>query len=179
MQSGFLHIANVDLFMSRWMMLISLPIIAFLILLFIKKNKITNSLALLPALSILIFSSFHLIGNTVSETFVKNIDWLSIANLNINISLMIDQMSIHMIFMVAFITSLVIIFSYEYMRDEEEYSKYFAYINLFMFSMIALVLSANLFVTYMCWELLGFSSYLLIGFYNKKQSAILAIKKHS
>lgn len=150
MQSGFLHI---------------------------KKNKITNTLALLPALSILVFAAFHFIGNTVTETFVKNFEWLNIANLNINISLMIDQMSIHMIFMIAFITSLVIIFSYEYMRDEEEYSKYFAYINLFMFSMIALVLSANLFITYMCWELLGFSSYLLIGFYNKKQSAILANKK--
>lgn len=177
MQSGFLHIANVDQFMIRWMMLISLPLIAFLILLFIKKNKATNLIALLPALSILIFSSFHFIGNTVNETFIKNFEWLNIANLNINISLMIDQMSIHMIFMIAFITSLVIIFSYEYMRGEEEYSKYFAYINLFMFSMIALVLSANLFVTYMCWELLGFSSYLLIGFYNKKQSAILANKK--
>lgn len=177
MQSGFLHIANVDQFMIRWMMLISLPIFAFLFLLFFKRNKFTNTLALLPALSILVFTTFHFVGNTVTETFVKNFEWLNIANLNINISLMIDQMSIHMIFMIAFITSLVIIFSYEYMRDEVEYSKYFAYINLFMFSMIALVLSANLFVTYMCWELLGFSSYLLIGFYNNKQSAILANKK--
>ena len=177
MESGFLHIANVDQFMSRWMVLISLPIIAFLILVFIKKNKATNLIALLPALSILVFACFHFINGTVNETFIKNFEWLNVANLNINISLMIDQMSIHMIFMIAFITSLVIIFSYEYMRGEEEYSKYFAYINLFMFSMIALVLSANLLVTYMCWELLGFSSYLLIGFYNKKQSAILANKK--
>lgn len=177
MESGFLHIANVDQFMSRWMMLISLPVIAFLILVFIKKNKATNLIALLPAFAILTFASFHFIAGTVNETFIKNFEWLNIANININLSIMIDQMSIHMIFMIAFITALVIIFSYEYMRGEEEYSKYFAYINLFMFSMIALVLSANLFVTYMCWELLGFSSYLLIGFYNKKQSAILANKK--
>ncbi len=177
MESGFLHIANVDQFMSRWMVLISLPVIAFLILVFIKKNKATNLIALLPALLILVFASFHFIAGTVNETFIKNYEWLNIANLNINISIMIDQMSIHMIFMIAFITALVIIFSYEYMRSEEEYSKYFAYINLFMFSMIALVLSANLLLTYMCWELLGFSSYLLIGFYNKKQSAILANKK--
>ena len=177
MQNGFLHIANVDQFMSRWMLLISLPVIAFLVLLFIKRNKATNLLALLPAASILVFSTFHFINGTVNETYIKNFDWLNIASLTINVSLMIDQMSIHMIFMIAFITALVIVFSYEYMRDEKEYSKYFAYINLFMFSMIGLVLSANLFVSYMCWELLGFSSYLLIGFYNKKQSAILANKK--
>ena len=82
-----------------------------------------------------------------------------------------------MIVVVTFISLMVHIYSLGYMKGEERYPTYYAFLSLFTFSMLGLVLSSNLFQIYIFWELVGVSSFLLIGFYYNKPSAVAACKK--
>src|SRR6476619_558300 len=82
-----------------------------------------------------------------------------------------------MIVVVSFISLMVHIFSLGYMKGEERFSTYYCFLSLFTFSMLGLVLSGNILQIYIFWELVGVSSYLLIGFYFEKPSAVAASKK--
>jgi NADH-quinone oxidoreductase subunit L len=82
-----------------------------------------------------------------------------------------------MIVVVTFISLMVHIYSLGYMKDEERFSVYYSFLSLFTFSMLGLVLACNIFQIYMFWELVGVSSFLLIGFYYDKPSAVAASKK--
>jgi NADH-quinone oxidoreductase subunit L len=82
-----------------------------------------------------------------------------------------------MILVVTLVSLMVHIFSLGYMKGEERFSTYYAFLSLFTFSMLGLVLSTNIFQIYIFWELVGVSSYLLIGFYYDKPSAVAASKK--
>src|SRR5690606_19658058 len=86
-------------------------------------------------------------------------------------------LTVVMLLLVSFIALLVNIYSVEYMRHDADRPKYFAYLSLFCFAMLALVVADNLFLVYAFWELVGFASYLLIGFWFKKESAAQANKK--
>lgn len=97
--------------------------------------------------------------------------------LSIDISLVVDPLTIMMLVVVTFVSAMVHIFSLSYMKGEERYTTYFAFLGLFTFSMLGLVLAGNLFQIYICWELVGVSSFLLIGYYFTKPSAIAAAKK--
>src|SRR5436190_7200137 len=78
---------------------------------------------------------------------------------------------------VSFVSLMVHIYSLGYMKGEERFATYFSFLSLFTFSMLGLVISSNIFQTYIFWELVGVSSYLLIGFYYDKPSAVAAAKK--
>ena len=82
-----------------------------------------------------------------------------------------------MLVIVTFISLLVQVFSVIYMHDEWRYHHYFGYLGIFTFSMLGIVLSDNLLLLFIFWELVGFSSYLLIGFWYEKDAAVLAGKK--
>jgi len=82
-----------------------------------------------------------------------------------------------MIVVVTFVSLMVHVYSLGYMKGEERYPAYYAFLSLFTFSMLGLVLSSNLFQLYIFWELVGVSSFLLIGFYYSKPSAVAACKK--
>ena len=82
-----------------------------------------------------------------------------------------------MIVVVTFVSLMVHIYSLGYMKGEERYATYYSFLSLFTFSMLGLVLSTNIFQTYIFWELVGVSSFLLIGFYYNKPSAVAAAKK--
>lgn len=97
--------------------------------------------------------------------------------LSIDISLVIDPLTIMMLVVVTFVSAMVHIFSLAYMKGEERYTTYFAFLGLFTFSMLGLILAGNLFQIYICWELVGVSSFLLIGYYFSKPSAVAAAKK--
>jgi NADH-quinone oxidoreductase subunit L len=97
--------------------------------------------------------------------------------LTIDISLVIDPLTIMMLVVVTFVSAMVHIFSLAYMKGEERYTTYFAFLGLFTFSMLGLILAGNLFQIYICWELVGVSSFLLIGYYFTKPSAVAAAKK--
>lgn len=95
----------------------------------------------------------------------------------INMGIMVDPISMMMIVVVTFVSLMVHIFSLGYMKGEERFATYYAFLSLFTFSMLGLVLSSNIFQIYMFWELVGVSSFLLIGYYFDKPSAVAASKK--
>lgn len=105
-------------------------------------------------------------------------EWLRFSSgLTIDMGFLLDPISCMMLIVVTLVSLMVHIFSIGYMKGEERYPVYFAYLSLFTFSMLGLVLSTNIFQIYIFWELVGVSSYLLIGFYYNKPSAVAASKK--
>lgn len=116
-------------------------------------------------------------GNYVANTVTK-FHWLQFnENLSVDLGIVLDPISVMMLIVVSFISAMVHIYSINYMHGEERYTIYYAYLSLFTFSMLGLVVAVNLFQMYIFWELVGISSFLLIGFYYDKPSAIEAAKK--
>ena len=114
----------------------------------------------------------------VYQTFVHKWRWMSFTDtLQIDMGVLIDQISVMMLIVVSTVSFLVHLYSRGYMKGDTGYTKFFAFLSLFTFSMMGLVMAANLFQTYIFWELVGVSSYLLIGYYYTKPSAVLAAKK--
>jgi len=104
--------------------------------------------------------------------------WLQFTpSVSIDMGIMLDPISMMMIVVVTFVSLMVHIFSLGYMKGEERFATYYAFLSLFTFSMLGLVLSSNIFQIYMFWELVGVSSFLLIGYYFDKPSAVAASKK--
>ncbi|PVY42865.1 NADH-quinone oxidoreductase subunit L [Pontibacter virosus] len=96
---------------------------------------------------------------------------------NFTAGILLDNLTVLMLVIVTFISLLVQLFSVGYMYGDKGYSRYFAYLSLFTFSMLGIVLVDNLLLLFMFWELVGFSSYLLIGFWYERPAAIAASKK--
>lgn len=154
-----------------------LPLFSFLILMLLKSNKFAHSIAI-SSLAFCFLASLTLLYRTYTVCgFAGHIPWLEIGSIQLNVSVAIDKIAALMLSMVSFITLMVMVYSIEYMRNEPRYNYFFAYISLFAFAMFGLILSSNLLFTYIFWEMVGFCSYLLIGFYTQKNSAILANKK--
>ncbi len=104
--------------------------------------------------------------------------WLPFTeSLSIDMGLLLDPISMMMIVVVSFVSLMVHIYSLGYMKGEKRFATYYACLGLFTFSMLGLVLSSNIFQIYIFWELVGVSSFLLIGFYYDKSSAVAASKK--
>jgi NADH-quinone oxidoreductase subunit L len=111
-------------------------------------------------------------------TFFKNyFNWISAGSFKVDFALQLDHLTIVMLLVVTFVSLLVHIYSTGYMAHEEGYYRFFAYLNLFVFFMLTLVLAANIVLMFVGWEGVGLCSYLLIGFWFLKQSAISAGKK--
>jgi len=110
--------------------------------------------------------------------YSANFQWLNLGkDWSIQIGLKLDNLSAVTLAMVTLISFLVHLFSIAYLHDDDRYSTYFGYLGLFTFSMLGIVLSDNLFSMYMFWELVGLSSYLLIGFWFHKKEAAAASTK--
>src|SRR6185295_7169124 len=104
--------------------------------------------------------------------------WLQFTpSLGIDFGIMLDPISVMMLVVVTTVSLMVHLYSIGYMHGEERYSTYYAFLSLFSFSMLGLVVSTNIFQMYMFWELVGVSSFLLVGFYFSKPSAVAAAKK--
>ncbi len=117
--------------------------------------------------------SLMLLGSSGSSA----IDWISAGGLELRIGVRLDRLATGMMVVVTGIGTLVHLFSLAYMRDDAARNRYFAGLSLFMFSMTGIVLSPNLVMTFVFWELVGVSSYLLIGHWYDKDSAADAAKK--
>ncbi len=117
--------------------------------------------------------------NGVFQSFIPvNITWLQFTDtLHIDMGIMLDPISVMMLVVITTISFMVHLYSIGYMKDEKGFERFFAYLSLFSFSMLGLVLATNIFQMYIFWELVGVSSYLLIGFYYQKPSAVAASKK--
>ena len=103
--------------------------------------------------------------------------WLSVGNLDLNIGIVLDGLAAIMLLVVTSVSLLVQVYSTAYMKGDGGYARYFAYMSLFTASMIGLVISSNVVQMFVFWELVGASSYLLIGFWFHKPSATAAAKK--
>src|SRR5262249_30310119 len=107
-----------------------------------------------------------------------DMEWLALSQgFRIVIGVHLDHLALLMVAIVCFVSALVQIYSIGYMENEVGYFRYFAYLALFTASMLGLVVADNLFQLYVCWELVGICSYLLIGFWWQKPSAANAAKK--
>jgi NADH-quinone oxidoreductase subunit L len=133
------------------------------------------SLAILAsfAISLGIFFEFE----STQPVIVHLFDWIKVGGINIPFSFQIDQLSILMLLIITGIGSLIHIYSAGYMSHDTGFGKFFAYLNLFVFFMLLLVLGANYVVMFIGWEGVGLCSYLLIGFWYNKSSYADAAKK--
>jgi NADH-quinone oxidoreductase subunit L len=103
--------------------------------------------------------------------------WLQANNFKVGLSVLVDPLSTLMMLIVAGVGGLIVLYSIGYMDGDDEERRYFAYISLFVFSMLMLVEGGNLLLLLVGWGLVGLSSYLLIGFWHERPSAVAAAKK--
>lgn len=108
-----------------------------------------------------------------------NFTWLPffVKGLSFNMGIMLDPISVMMLIVITTVSLMVHIYSFGYMHGERGFQRYYAFLSLFTISMLGLVVATNIFQMYMFWELVGVSSYLLIGFYYTSPAAIAASKK--
>ncbi len=167
-----------------------LPLLSFVILIFFNRRLPRRGdfigvgiLGTAFALSAYIFWS--VIVQTYDPAFriAWDFTWIDLGNvpgvgpLKIKMGVVIDNLTSIMLAMVTLISLLVHIYSTGYMKGDKNYGRYFAFLGIFTFSMLGIILSDNLFSIYIFWELVGLSSYLLIGFFFEKDSAADAQKK--
>ena len=116
--------------------------------------------------------------NGVFQTIVPyNFTWLPLGTLKFDMGIMLDPISVVMLIVISTVSLMVHIYSFGYMHGEKGFQRYYAFLSLFTMSMLGLVLATNIFQMYMFWELVGVSSYLLIGFYYPLKAAVAASKK--
>lgn len=106
-----------------------------------------------------------------------NFTWLPLGNLHFDMGILLDPISVMMLIVISTVSLMVHIYSFGYMHGEKGFQRYYAYLSLFTMSMLGLVVATNIFQMYLFWELVGVSSYLLIGFYYTTPAAIAASKK--
>ena len=107
-----------------------------------------------------------------------SVEWLRFSDkLHIDMGVLLDPISVMMLVVITTVSLMVHIYSFGYMKGERGFQRYYAFLSLFSFSMLGLVVATNIFQMYIFWELVGASSYLLIGFYYTKPAAIAASKK--
>jgi NADH-quinone oxidoreductase subunit L len=120
---------------------------------------------------------FSLLGDTNREQDQHLYSWIPVAHFQVNVNLLIDPLSICFVLLITGVGSLIIIYSAGYMSHDRDRRRFFGYMNVFLAAMLLLVLADNYLVLYVGWEGVGLASYLLIGFWQYKNSAAVAAKK--
>ena len=176
--------------MEHSIYILALPLLSF-ILLALAGNKMPHkvagtigTLSLLAAtvLAYTVTIGYFAAGRDAEGIFAEvmpyNFTWLPInETLSIDMGILISPISAMMLVVITTISLMVHIYSLGYMEGERGFQRYYAFLSLFTFSMLGLVVATNIFQMYIFWELVGVSSYLLIGFYYTKPAAIAASKK--
>lgn len=172
-----------NMIMDYSLLILFLPLAAFVIQIFIGKRLprqgdwvAIGAVLITLVLSIAMFTSM-LIGHDTHFAQEASFTWLDMGVFKIELGFLVDNITITMLLVVALISSMTHIFSIKYLAGDIRYSRYYAYLGLFTFSMNGIVLANNLISMYMFWELVGVSSYLLIGHWFEKDSAADAAKK--
>jgi NADH-quinone oxidoreductase subunit L len=164
-----------------------LPLLGFIIVLFFGKRFPKIYLVEVGIITLTFILSL-VIGYSKLTTFLHQdlnfaFTWINFGNvpnlgeLKIDLGIKIDNLTVIMLFVVNLISMLVHVFSIAYMKGDKRYTRYFSYLGIFTFSMLGIVLADNLLMIYIFWELVGLSSYLLIGFWYEKKTAADASKK--
>ncbi|MEW5844199.1 MAG: NADH-quinone oxidoreductase subunit L, partial [Bacteroidota bacterium] len=178
---------NESLIVNLSIIVLFLPLLGFVTLIFlgkwIKKLHLFEVFILGLALILSIVVMYAKLSFYNVKDIVAAFTWISMGNapaigsINIELGIKIDNITAIMLVVVNLISFLVHMFSIEYMRGDKRYTRYFAYLGVFTFSMLGIVLTHNFLMMYIYWELVGLSSYLLIGFWFEKKSASDAAKK--
>ncbi len=142
----------------------------------------TTSLGLVTLLSYFTafkyFTAPRLADGTFETIIPMNFRWLPFTDtLTFDMGILLDPISVMMLIVISTVSFLVHLYSLGYMKGEKGFQRYYAFLSLFTMSMLGLVVATNIFQMYLFWELVGVSSYLLIGFYYTKPSAVAASKK--
>ena len=167
---------------SLVLLLLLTPFVGFLFNVFFGKKISRNvsgtigTIAVVVSFAVSIFF-FMLLNQTGKVIQVKLFDWITVSNFKLDFGILLDQLSLLWLLFVTGIGSLIHLYSISYMHDDENLHKFFAYLNLFIFFMITLVVGSNLLVMFIGWEGVGLCSYLLIGFWHKNQDYNDAAKK--
>lgn len=167
---------------NLYLAVIALPLIGFIVNALIgrKLSKtllgvFASSVIVIPFL-IILFAFTHLVG-TAEAIHIDLFNWITVGNYTVDFGLQLDQLSVIMVMLITGVGSLIHIYSIGYMHDDENFSTYFSYLNLFIFFMLVLVLSDNYIGMFFGWEGVGLASYLLIGFWYKNDEFNDASKK--
>lgn len=155
------------------------PLVSFIVLLMFGKKLKEGSSLLGTFLAFLSFAGavFVLIERLSAETVKQQWTWLQIGDMNISFGFEVNALNALMLFIVTLVSLLVHMYSKGYMHGDERFHIFYAYLGLFTFAMLGLVISTNLLQLYIFWELVGLGSFLLIGFYFFKEEAKAAAKK--
>lgn len=178
---------NETFIINSSLIVLFLPLLGFSLLILsgkkLPKAHIVETLILFSALILSIAICYAKLAYYENQNIIAEISWINLQNfpalgsININLGIKLDNLTVIMLFVVNLISFLVHLFSIEYMRGDKRYNRYFAYLGIFTFSMLGIVLTHNILMMYIFWELVGLSSYLLIGFWFEKKSASDAAKK--
>ena len=141
----------------------------------------TGGLFVITALSYAVAAQYFTqprIGGIYPTLIPFHIEWLRFTEwLHIDLGILLDPISVMMLVVITTVSCMVHLYSLGYMHGETGFQRYYAFLSLFTFSMLGLVVATNIFQMYIFWELVGVSSYLLIGFYYTKPAAVSASKK--
>jgi len=141
-----------------------------------RRGTLASYLSVAAAAGICAFS-YLAIQATNGSTIRAAIEWLSFGNFTVSMGFLFDGVSATMLTMVAFVGLLIHVFSLGYMADDKAKGRFFGGLSIFMFSMLGIILADNLIMIFVFWELVGFSSYMLIGHYLDTDEAAAASKK--
>lgn len=141
----------------------------------------TTSLGIVTVLSYYTAFCYFTAGRGADGTFATlvpyNFTWLPLGALNFDLGILLDPISVMMLIVISTVSLMVHVYSFGYMHGEKGFQRYYAFLSLFTMSMLGLVVATNIFQMYLFWELVGVSSYLLIGFYYPLHAAVAASKK--
>lgn len=142
-------------------------------------TSVTGVVAVLSCLTAaLYFSAPRAADGTYAALMPFNFTWLPFTpTLGIDLGMLLDPISVMMLVVISLVSFLVHLYSLGYMKGERGFQRYYAFLSLFTLSMLGLVVATNIFQMYLFWELVGVSSYLLIGFYYTRETAVAASKK--
>jgi len=177
-----------DTLLTLALAILLLPLFAFTVMIFAgrklpRQGDWFSTSVIMAALALAFVVLAGKLGAHHGETLSLNFTWIDFHNvpgigeLTVVLGIAIDNLSAIMLVVVTLISALVHLFSIGYMRGDVRYTRYFAFLGFFSFSMLLIVLANNLFLLYVGWELVGISSYLLIGHWYEKKSASDAAMK--
>jgi NADH-quinone oxidoreductase subunit L len=154
-----------------------LPLLAFAVIIFFGKHmpRFTDKIAILAmalalACSVALFACIAKDRGAAAQgvPVITSVSWMNLAGVNLTMGFLVDNLSAFMCIVVTGLATLVLLYSIFYMEGDSLYGRYFAYMCFFCFAMLGVVLSNNLLMTYVFWELVGLGSYFLIGFWFYK-----------
>ncbi len=162
--------------LSHALLVLVLPLIsAAIIALFLRRAG--GAAAIVSTLTATAIAAIALILALHNERFPASFEWLTLGNFTLSLGIKFDDLAALMLVIVGIVGLCVHVFSLGYMHDDAAKARYFGGLSIFMFSMIGIVLADNLFMMFIFWELVGFSSYVLINHWHEKTSASDAAKK--